>query len=432
MTAGLWTANHADGRGGAAWLGPGVTGEVSVDATSNHAGVSGGALTSRAHSLSVAGSFTGNGAGTTGGAIHVLAGSLTLQGEAQVANNGAESGGGLSVDGGHVNLTAVDFVQNAATSGGGGGVRVGSGRVTLGQVEFEENTGFGGGGLYVTGTVDSLDDAEVRFVGNLSSGDGGGFLVDAWPPSSPSIVFPERLLFRANHADGLGGGGSFYEFTGEIDLPISHAVANSAGAAGGLIELTGSTSLHIRRGEPVLDASVPLPILLKDNSAPGGGVVATNYAASLTFDHHVSDGPAITGSAIEHLGWGPLRVSGTFDRSGPATEAVSVFEADTCITGTTFQLPNSDAVRVDFGDVELVGTTLVGDGLLLDHLAGNGHASGDVQVVRTDGNPNADLLAWGHFVYGVSAVGDLFENFRCDSAGCAWLPAGPDWPSPCE
>lgn len=217
-----FTANEADGRGGAifARANSTITVEGEADFSSNSGSDaldegSGGAIDfSVASNLSIPGkaTFRGNSVGG-GGAVHWWIDSFfNITGDVEFSGNRATAGGALSTSGtDFVTSLSLDgrvsFFNNSVVRDGGAiGVALGGDVSIGGEVNFTDNYAAGEGGAISFATSGRLmfeDGAVIRFTDNECGGGGGGIALFGSFGISGSGV--DKVSFVGNVAGDSGG-----------------------------------------------------------------------------------------------------------------------------------------------------------------------------------------------------------------------------------
>ncbi|MBL1096094.1 right-handed parallel beta-helix repeat-containing protein [Streptomyces coffeae] len=191
----------------------------------------------------------------TGGGIAVREGTLNLN-HTVIKGNRADTGGGLSNFAGQLNLDRSNVVRNTAARFGGGILNDGNGTLTMkrGSLLKNEAAGDNGGGLEnILGTA-SLEYASVK--GNTSALLGGGIR-----NTNGSTLLLTSTTVRENTAES---GGGLSNNIGPATLVRSLVTRNTASSTGGGILNEGGgevtlTDTRVIRNTP-------------DNCAPEGSV----------------------------------------------------------------------------------------------------------------------------------------------------------------
>ena len=282
--------NHAAADGGAIYVAPSGTvttlSGARVTFRENTAGESGEDGTpGSGGALAVAGTvvldgtvaFTGNSATETGGAVHVAGGRLVLGSQAVIggpgddaANRAGTDGGGLSLDGGLVELQGTLVQGNLAPtdvtegdSGRGGGIWVAKGQLTLRNAVVAENQASNGGGIATDQGTLTILDSVIRE--NRATSDGGGIAVvgkgtvqvvggtvvgnvaengDGGGIANAGMVALSRTVIENNLAEAGSGGGIANDGTLDLSSPDTVIVRNNRARLGGGIATIGNGRLR--------------------------------------------------------------------------------------------------------------------------------------------------------------------------------------------
>jgi hypothetical protein len=161
-----------------------------------------------------------------------------------VANNFSLGlGGGLSINGGTVNINRSTF-DNNGTTGGGSAIANGNGTLNLTDCTFTANSSGGGGALgAISNNTGNTNITNCTFSGN-SAGRGGALV-----SFGSGTVTVNNSTFTGNSAT-LGGGGAIAFFSGTTNLNNCTITGNMAvnspnGGAGGISNL-GSGTMNVR------------------------------------------------------------------------------------------------------------------------------------------------------------------------------------------
>ncbi|WCO68152.1 CSLREA domain-containing protein [Iamia majanohamensis] len=232
-------------------------------------------------------------------------GDLTVVGStiwANVATNGAGSGGGILNERGTLEVRDTTLIQNEAARAGGG-IEALAGTTRLISSTLDGNTAGpnpgNGGGLHLTGAGD-VDVVASEVINNLATSEGGGL----WN-SSEGTMDVETSVIRDNVSEGTGadqgGGGLFNDGEGETGgtLTVSRSgvhgntATNGSGSGGGILNDEGTLV--------VTDTN-----LFDNSAARAGGNIETNVGTV-----EVTRGLMWTGDAGANPGnGGALHTSG--------------------------------------------------------------------------------------------------------------------------
>ncbi len=174
----------------------------------------------------------GTGAGQANSALSgggLFNNSGTLRAGASVVGN---SGGGISVAGGTVNLLVATITDNSNSIGSGGGVSITGGlEVNVFSCLIANNTARTGGGLYLNGSATPLTVISSTISANRSSGEGGGVV------GVNGTIALSNVTITDNHSDSddNGGeqGGGIFRSGGQVVVKNTIVASNIRGASQG-------------------------------------------------------------------------------------------------------------------------------------------------------------------------------------------------------
>ena len=212
------------------------------------------------------------------GGVFVASGQVTLQ-SCEVYNHVADYAGGVSVTGGTVSLIKCNIFANHVSEGAAG-VSIGAGHVSFQSCLIHGNTALfhAGISMYGSGTV-TLNNSKIY--GNVASNDAGGINI-----KGPTVVIDSCEVFD-NRAGGHGGG-VIINGGGQATFHSCQIHNNTADISGGGISNTGGTVHFVSTdilenqalqsgGGAYLSASTSTFYggLVSGNTAPNGGGVFT-------------------------------------------------------------------------------------------------------------------------------------------------------------
>ena len=256
---------------------------------------------------------------TTGGAI-VNYGTLNLNNTTVSKNRADMAGGGIYNDGGVVNITNSQFLENVAFRSDGGAINVNSGRVDIQTSTFSQNFGITGGAIRIKGeatayiTTSALNNnsafsgggiySEGRLVFSRSTlnlnqavASNGGGIVTAG--QSSGVLSEVRLSGNTAESDG---GGLFLQGTVDAGLSLTHLTisGNTAGQNGGGI-YNQAAAAHLTN------------VTLSGNGAAnaGGAIYQNSGLISLNFVSVVSNTAAAFGGGLYNYEAGEMRLQNT-------------------------------------------------------------------------------------------------------------------------
>jgi hypothetical protein len=169
---------------------------------------------------------------------------------------GGSDGGGLYGKNCDLTVTACAFEGNAAQSGGG--LWVEGGRLQMGDTVVENNTAttYSGGGVFIYGGAEATI-ANSHILGNRASSAGSNTLGGGILLESAELTIVRSEVSR-NSATAGGGGAAVYGSTGILTLDsATRIVSNTAGASkggGGILLINGG---KVNLNGATLDLNVP-------------------------------------------------------------------------------------------------------------------------------------------------------------------------------
>lgn len=402
----------------------------SVNNASNVINIRGGAVVNCGVAQGGA-TVNGSGIGIYGG------GTLNVSGGYIAGNEATTRGGGVIVDSGKLNVTGGVFAVNS-TPTNGGAVYMNSNTTTVvsGGTFACNHAGSQAGGVYVLGTGSTMtvsDDA--FFTMNTTDGNGGAVYVMAgWSATTGVSLYVEGGLFTGNEAnnggairtgsgDSNGGylyvsGGEFYYNKSKSEGGAIHAnglaaggtVAgavfshNEAGANGGALSITGTTSCLLK------------DVTVVDNEAGGlgGGIyynatnlglngyvrVNANTVGSVANDLYLPEGKYVTlnnvlaGNSLVRFYTEKMPTEASpvdvvrASNSLWLTNSLSMFKSDR--PGSTMVLSDGKVVLA-LGSGSHEGTEIEFNGILfqyysvLNRVSGSGDESRRLDVIDTTG-----------------------------------------------
>ncbi len=186
----------------------------------------------------------------------------------------AASGGGIKVRpdprAGSPSVRLVDsVVRGNAAADSGGGIMVVNGTVDIVDSIVRDNTAMLGGGVYVGSGADPVTLRGTSVVtGNRASRDGGGIEVD----HGGRLRLLDRSSVDHNAADQYGGGVACDDCTDAELLDDAEIHHNTAGLGGGGLDSGGLGATHMGDRSSIHDNSAPV----------GGGVRLIQMGVSLS------------------------------------------------------------------------------------------------------------------------------------------------------
>jgi hypothetical protein len=206
MTGGKITDNLADNSGGGLFALQSACAISGGEIARNRAEYGGGLCINATDSdrpLDIAisgGVIHHNQAKETGGGLFILNGTLELTGEAEISGNTALSGGGIGAENSSLAMKGGLIKGNVLSGNGrGGGISVASGALDLQGGEIAENAGLYGGGVSAADSAFTLR-GTGGIIGNTAGGSGGGVYVG----NGTFEIFGGEI--RDNIARNTGGG----------------------------------------------------------------------------------------------------------------------------------------------------------------------------------------------------------------------------------
>ncbi len=349
VTFGANDAGTMPGNGGALHVTTGTVTIIDGDALANTA-IEGGAFWNNANSsmtivrTRIAGNFAnGEDATNGGGGVFNNGGTLEITNAELIDNSadmGSGSGGGLFSTGGTVMVNASTFDENSANRAGGG-IEVIEGELNLNGVTFTANvTGSSpgnGGALHVSGSA-TITARGGTVSGNTAANEGGGF----WNHES-ALMDIEGFTFDGNTAagdDASSGGGGLYN-NGTLTIASSSIIRNRAtgvsGSGGGILSDGGV--LVIRSA--VVDT----------NSANRAGGGIEGAGAEITLDdvqvrrNSIAVANPGNGGGL-HSGGGSVNSTGSSFNQNTAVEGGGLW-----VSGTLVMAPGESSNGGAFGNV---------------------------------------------------------------------------------
>ncbi|MGN6520730.1 MAG: hypothetical protein ACTHK2_15020 [Dokdonella sp.] len=316
--------------------------------------------------------------------------------------NHAGNGGGVRVRGNVVvTLFEADVHDNTATNGGGVSVEAtaaGAPQLILvgnqAPAAMRDNTATqDGGGIYCM-DASVYCDRYCGLAGNQAGGRGGGIAQQACATAlypSPSMVIDPEVGIRSNVAVGDGGGvwasGGYFNIGAHTPLKPVPVSGNSAGGSGGGLYLTGvgaGSSLSLRG------------VHFDDNSADGDGGALYADTSLIMVDAPIVAG---CGGAFD----GCPRFSG--NHAGGSGGALALY-GDASLLAWNLVFANNDAAHAS---VLQIGAAPAAVTLIDTHVAGN---HGAPELLRSSG-AQVDL----RYVTIADEGGDDDALIRFDAAG---------------
>ncbi|NJO00029.1 MAG: hypothetical protein HC875_40920 [Anaerolineales bacterium] len=253
---------------------------------------------------------------SNGGAI-VNYGTLNLNNTTVSKNRAAVAGGGVYNDGGVVNITNSQFLENVAAGSDGGAINVNSGRVDIQNSTFSQNFGITGGAIYIKGEATAY--ITTSALNNNMADQGGGIYNEG------HLVFSQSTL-NLNNAR-LGGGiataGQSSGVLSEVTLSGNNVSGNGGGlflqgtvdAGLSLTDLTFSGNTAGNQGGGIYNQAAAAHltnVTLSGNGAnAGGGIYQNSGVISLNFVSVVSNTAAAFGGGVYNYEAGEMRLQNT-------------------------------------------------------------------------------------------------------------------------
>ncbi|MEQ1506522.1 MAG: right-handed parallel beta-helix repeat-containing protein, partial [Myxococcota bacterium] len=345
-----------------------------------------------------------------GGGVHAANGATLDLGDATLADNDAQIGGGVLLEA--ATLTGGLVTGNFARAHGGGVALLGS--CTARASEWTGNFGAGsgwdpfggpghGGGFYAADGASSLTDVWVHDNGGLETIAGGGAI------ASGSVSLLGTTAIEANVGSQAGGLGLYLAtVTGGriVDnvAPIGAGVFLDSSTLDGA-EVTGNVATN--GGGVYARTGTVVGCTITQNTADDGGGVAGFDGLLEVRDSTVSGNAAASGAGV-WISFGDGTITGSTLADNVATQGAAVY-----------------VVRSSFGpasQVELVGSTVVrntadrGGGAFLED--GRLDSTDTSWGTGADDNLLDDVFAGG---LGWTGYGDA-ATFLCGDAGCSPAP----------
>lgn len=223
-----------------------------VDVFRNHGTYGGGIYVGPSATVTASGDSDvhDNTATVYGGGVRVWGQFSGDNTNADIYDNCAPHGGGVSVPGGVLHLDGPDLYLNLAAdaAGQGGGIHAASGgEVTLaGNVWlYNGNQAYDGAGLYADASTVSVGGSNLVFRDNLAAHDGGalylanGSVLDA---AGAQVGYPQAgTANEAQRGAGIYADGSTVSFRGAIINNLASSAGAGIYATGSTLTLTGAT-----------------------------------------------------------------------------------------------------------------------------------------------------------------------------------------------
>lgn len=295
-----------------------------------------------------------------------------------IVSSTAESGAGIRVDAGRVEVQDARFSDNTATgnlaSMGGGAIANYGGSLYVNNVRFSGNaaTGTSGsGGAIINGPDGALEIVNSRFSDNSASRAGGA--VEDASGADAKVTFFNVDFYDNATGDNPGNGGAIH-VTGAGDVSIQRGTAsgNTAANEGGAF-WNGAGEMRIS------DVAIRGNVASGDLATNGGGGVFNNggkviVTGSTRISRNVADGTSGSGGGVFNAQGGMLEMYGIRVDSNVAYRAGGGIE-DASGDATTLYLADLDLVGNVTGPDSSSANPGNGGGL---HVSGNG----DVELHR--------------------------------------------------
>lgn len=285
--------------------------------------------------------ISGNVAARNGGGIHMQSdefsaavNTVEISGGA-FTNNEAESGAGIYVPGGTVNITGGSFVKNIA-SDRGAGIFTGGGIMTISNATFSENDATNlGGGAYVVNGIVNLNSGTL--FGNTAKNGGAIYITGGHINMSDGTV---------EKNSSTGDGGALYITGGDFTMTSGKLIDNKSG---------NDTTLSNGGGAYVEEGNITIGV-----EGCNGGEEGTNHTHNITGKIH----PIVKGNTATDSGGG-IALIGNGDITmycGTATENDATNRGrglNIYMGNGVFNLYNGDVGAPTNPELVIVGGTLV-------------------------------------------------------------------------
>jgi predicted outer membrane repeat protein len=347
LTNSSFTANNADGNGGAVF----ASTSLEID-----------------HVV-----FEDNDA-PSGGAVFVM-GSLFVQYSSFVNNSAANYGGAVGTGGiAGMEITTTSFTGNASDTAGGAVYH--SGTMTFTDVVFEDNSATDYGGAF-WGTAD-VDVSNAVFLNNSASIAGGAAFING----NSSI---DNAMFISNESVPGGSGGAI-KINGTLDLSDSTFEANSAANGGAILAASDLTASRVNfANNTVLASSGAIAVIgnaaITESSFDGntsgedGGAITVAGNLDLT-NSTVSNNSSTTGQGALRVAQDAVISNSTITANAGGGQISTVSAATLTVAYATLTeletLANQDAIGTSGSNISLFATVLTGaDGASAGSLCGS-------------------------------------------------------------
>jgi hypothetical protein len=243
--------------------------------------------------LTITGStFQNNSINGGGGAINVQAGDVVIRDSFIIGNHATDSGGGIALRYGLLDLTNVRISDNSSQHGRGGGIILtGNGILTARQSEITANFADDyGGGIYLVGSC-NLENTIVS--NNRTNGFGGGMY--ASPGAYLLVDFPITLTDCSIINNSATYGGGVFTTGSHVSMFNSTLGSNSASDDGGGIYFYGGSLLKIL----TLHNS---NVIHNVAGRSGGGILIPDGAAELVKSTISDNRAGLHGGGVSHSG----------------------------------------------------------------------------------------------------------------------------------
>lgn len=255
---------------------------------------------------------------SNGGAIANY-GTLNLNNTTVSKNQADMAGGGVYNDGGVVNISNTQFLENLALQRDGGAINVNSGQVDIQNSTFSQNFGTHGGAIYIKGEATAYITASA--LNNNGAFSGGGI------HNEGHLVLGQSTLNLNKAVTSNGGGivtaGQSSGVLSEVTLSGNTAVSNGGGlylqgtidAGLSLTDLTLSGNTAGNQGGGIYNQAAAAHltnVTLSGNGAnAGGGIYQNSGVISLNFVSVVSNTAAAFGGGLYNYEAGEMRLQNT-------------------------------------------------------------------------------------------------------------------------
>ncbi|HBJ34421.1 MAG TPA: hypothetical protein DDZ51_06580 [Planctomycetaceae bacterium] len=237
-----------------------------VEFVGNRSNLTGGAISMRTTTVTVAGSrFAGNSAGH-GGAINATGGTLTITESSFIDNQASAGGGAIDLTTGNSASVLGSTLSGNSAVGDGGAIRNAGANLNIGNSTVSGNEAFRGGGIFTgpaSGSGATLVSVHNTIVENRADSGGGIFHGGGTSTLSNSIVALNEAGSGPDVGNGVssGGGNLIGSNAGGGGFVSSDAVGTSQWPLdpkiGPLADNGGPTQTHaLRRSSPAIDGGV--------------------------------------------------------------------------------------------------------------------------------------------------------------------------------